>query len=222
MKLWKGRFQKEADPKTNDFNSSISIDSRMYREDIEGSMAHATMLGACGIIEKGESEKIVEGLQGILADLDSGALMIDPDAEDIHTFVEGELTARIGDAGKRLHTARSRNDQVALDVRLTLRKDCAAVQAQLKDFVKVLCHKAEQYAATVMPGYTRRDAAAGPLPPGGRLEAHGRHALGQRRPGRHHLPPGPDHHRQIAGLFPNQPEQLGRRLRPGLLRGNRL
>ena len=114
MKLWKGRFQKEADPKTNDFNSSISIDSRMYREDIEGSMAHATMLGACGIIEKGESEKIVEGLQGILADLDSGALMIDPDAEDIHTFVEGELTARIGDAGKRLHTARSRNDQVAL------------------------------------------------------------------------------------------------------------
>ena len=159
MKLWKGRFQKEADPKTNDFNSSISIDSRMYREDIEGSMAHATMLGACGIIEKGESEKIVEGLQGILADLDSGALMIDPDAEDIHTFVEGELTARIGDAGKRLHTARSRNDQVALDVRLTLRKDCAAVQAQLKDFVKVLCHKAEQYAATVMPGYTHMQRA---------------------------------------------------------------
>ena len=101
MKLWKGRFQKEADPKTNDFNSSISVDSRMYREDIEGSMAHATMLGACGIIEKGESEKIVEGLQGILADLDSGALMIDPDAEDIHTFVEGELTALIGDAGNR-------------------------------------------------------------------------------------------------------------------------
>ena len=159
MKLWKGRFQKEADPKTNDFNSSISVDSRMYREDIEGSMAHATMLGACGIIEKGESEKIVEGLQGILADLDSGALMIDPDAEDIHTFVEGELTARIGDAGKRLHTARSRNDQVALDVRLTLRKDCAAVQAQLKDFVKVLCHKAEQYAATVMPGYTHMQRA---------------------------------------------------------------
>ena len=159
MKLWKGRFQKEADPKTNDFNSSISIDSRMYREDIEGSMAHATMLGECGIIEKGESEKIVKGLQGILADLDSGALMIDPDAEDIHTFVEGELTARIGDAGKRLHTARSRNDQVALDVRLTLRKDCAAVQAQLKDFVKVLCRKAEQYAATVMPGYTHMQRA---------------------------------------------------------------
>ena len=159
MKLWKGRFQKEADPKTNDFNSSISIDSRMYREDIEGSMAHATMLGACGIIEKGESEKIVEGLQGILADLDSGALMIDPDAEDIHTFVEGELTARIGDAGKRLHTARSRNDQVALDVRLTLRKDVAALQAQLKDLVRVLCKKAEQYAGAVMPGYTHLQRA---------------------------------------------------------------
>ncbi len=159
MKLWKGRFQKEADPKTNDFNSSISIDSRMYREDIEGSMAHAAMLGECGIIEKSESEKIIQGLQGILADLDSGALMIDPDAEDIHTFVEGELTARIGDAGKRLHTARSRNDQVALDVRLTLRKDCAAVQVQLKDFVKVLCRKAERYAATVMPGYTHMQRA---------------------------------------------------------------
>ena len=94
MKLWKGRFQKEADPKTNDFNSSISFDSRMYHEDIQGSIAHATMLGACGIIDKGESEKIIAGLQGILADLESGALAIDPDAEDIHTFVEGELTAR--------------------------------------------------------------------------------------------------------------------------------
>ena len=159
MKLWKGRFQKEADPKTNDFNSSISIDSRMYREDIEGSMAHAAMLGECGIIEKSESEKIIQGLQGILADLDSGALMIDPDAEDIHTFVEGELTARIGDAGKRLHTARSRNDQVALDVRLTLRKDVAALQAQLKDLVRVLCKKAEQYAGAVMPGYTHLQRA---------------------------------------------------------------
>ena len=159
MKLWKGRFQKEADPKTNDFNSSISIDSRMYHEDIQGSIAHATMLGECGIIDKGESEKIIAGLQGILADLDSGALAIDPDAEDIHTFVEGELTARIGDAGKRLHTARSRNDQVALDVRLTLRKDCAGIKQQLKELVKVLCQKAEQYSATVMPGYTHMQRA---------------------------------------------------------------
>ena len=159
MKLWKGRFQKEADPKTNDFNSSISIDSRMYHEDIQGSIAHATMLGECGIIDKSESEKIIAGLKGILADLDSGALTIDPDAEDIHTFVEGELTARIGDAGKRLHTARSRNDQVALDVRLTLRKDVAALQAQLKDLVRVLCKKAEQYAGAVMPGYTHLQRA---------------------------------------------------------------
>ena len=159
MKLWKGRFQKEADPKTNDFNSSISIDSRMYHEDIEGSMAHAAMLGECGIIDKSESEKIIAGLKAIRADLDSGALTIDPDAEDIHTFVEGELTARIGDAGKRLHTARSRNDQVALDVRLTLRKDVAALQAQLKDLVRVLCKKAEQYAGAVMPGYTHLQRA---------------------------------------------------------------
>ena len=159
MKLWKGRFQKEADPKTNDFNSSFSIDSRMYHEDIQGSIAHATMLGECGIIDKSESEKIIAGLNGILADLDSGALTIDPDAEDIHTFVEGELTARIGDAGKRLHTARSRNDQVALDVRLTLRKDVAALQAQLKDLVRVLCKKAEQYAGAVMPGYTHLQRA---------------------------------------------------------------
>ena len=159
MKLWKGRFQKEADPKTNDFNSSISIDSRMYHEDIQGSIAHATMLGECGIIDKSESEKIIAGLKAIRADLDSGALTIDPDAEDIHTFVEGELTARIGDAGKRLHTARSRNDQVALDVRLTLRKDVAALQTQLKDLVRVLCKKAEQYAGAVMPGYTHLQRA---------------------------------------------------------------
>ena len=133
MKLWKGRFQKEADPKTNDFNSSISIDSRMYKEDIEGSIAHATMLGAAGIIDKGESEKICAELEKIEKDIETGALHIDPDAEDIHTFIEGELTVRIGDAGKRLHTARSRNDQVALDVRLTLRKECAEWIEQEED-----------------------------------------------------------------------------------------
>ena len=114
MKLWAGRFQKEIDQKTNDFNSSISFDSRMYREDIEGSIAHATMLGACGIIEEGEADAICAELQKILDDIDSGALLIDPAAEDIHTFVEGELTKRLGAAGKRLHTARSRNDQVCL------------------------------------------------------------------------------------------------------------
>lgn len=159
MKLWKGRFQKEADPKTNDFNSSISIDSRMYKEDIEGSIAHATMLGAAGIIDKGESEKICAELEKIEKDIEAGALHIDPDAEDIHTFIEGELTARIGDAGKRLHTARSRNDQVALDVRLTLRKECAGLMEQLKELINVLCDRAEEYADTVMPGYTHLQRA---------------------------------------------------------------
>ncbi len=159
MKLWKGRFQKEADPKTNDFNSSISIDSRMYKEDIEGSIAHATMLGAAGIIDKSESEKICAELEKIEKDIETGALHIDPDAEDIHTFIEGELTARIGDAGKRLHTARSRNDQVALDVRLTLRKECAGLIEQLKELINVLCNQAEEYADTVMPGYTHLQRA---------------------------------------------------------------
>lgn len=159
MKLWKGRFQKEADPKTNDFNSSISIDSRMYKEDIEGSIAHATMLGAAGIINKSESEKICAELEKIEKDIETGALHIDPDAEDIHTFIEGELTARIGDAGKRLHTARSRNDQVALDVRLTLRKECAGLMEQVKELINVLCDQAEEYADTVMPGYTHLQRA---------------------------------------------------------------
>lgn len=99
MKLWTGRFQKEVDPKTNDFNSSISFDSRMAKEDIEGSIAHATMLGACGVIEQHEADVICGGLEGIWQDIESGKLAIDPNAEDIHTFVEGELTARVGDAG---------------------------------------------------------------------------------------------------------------------------
>ncbi len=159
MKLWKGRFQKEADPKTNDFNSSISVDSRMVKEDIEGSIAHATMLGACGIIAQSESDKICAELEKIAADIESGALQIDPDAEDIHTFIEGELTARIGDAGKRLHTARSRNDQVALDVRLTLRKECAGLTEQLRELISVLCDQAEEYADAVMPGYTHLQRA---------------------------------------------------------------
>lgn len=120
-KLWAGRFQKEEDERVNDFNSSISFDSRMYRQDIMGSIAHATMLGEQGIIEKGEADRIVLGLSGILADLENGRLSIDQTAEDIHMFIEEELTKRMGDTGKRLHTARSRNDQVALDIRLYLR-----------------------------------------------------------------------------------------------------
>ncbi|MBS6861386.1 MAG: argininosuccinate lyase [Clostridiales bacterium] len=159
MKLWTGRFHKELDKTTNDFNSSISFDSRMAHEDIKGSIAHATMLGACGVIDKAESEKICAGLEAILADLESGALSIDPNAEDIHTFIEGELTARLGDSGKRLHTARSRNDQVALDDRLYLRNQCETLRGQLTDLVRVLCKKAEAHADDVMPGYTHLQRA---------------------------------------------------------------
>lgn len=159
MKLWAGRFHKELDKTTNDFNSSISFDSRMAKEDIEGSIAHATMLGECGVIAPDESEKIREGLAGILADLESGKLAIDESAEDIHTFVEGELTARLGDTGKRLHTARSRNDQVAVDIRLHLKKECAELQNLLNGLITVICKKALQYKDAVMPGYTHMQRA---------------------------------------------------------------
>ncbi|WP_101698226.1 argininosuccinate lyase [Clostridium minihomine] len=159
MKLWAGRFQKEVDAKTNDFNSSISFDSRMAKEDIEGSIAHATMLGACGIIDKKEAETICDGLQKIWEEIQSGALAIDPNAEDIHTFVEGELTARVGDAGKRLHTARSRNDQVALDLRCYLKKECVTLQEQLRTLIEVLCQKAKKHSGDVMPGYTHLQRA---------------------------------------------------------------
>ena len=159
VKLWAGRFSKEIDKKTNDFNSSISFDSRMYREDIEGSMAHAEMIGECGIIEKSESQAIIEGLKGILADIDNGTLQIDPNAEDIHTFIEGELTQRLGQTGKRLHTARSRNDQVAVDIRLYLKKEVQNIKAQVKELIEVICNKAEEYAGAVMPGYTHLQRA---------------------------------------------------------------
>ena len=157
--LWKGRFKKELAKETNDFNSSISFDSRMFEEDIKGSIAHATMLGATGIIDKSESEKIVAGLSEILADIKSGKLDIDMSAEDIHTFVEGELTVRLGQTGKRLHTARSRNDQVALDIRLTLRKEIDEISGKIKDLVSVLCNKAEENKETIMPGYTHLQRA---------------------------------------------------------------
>ena len=157
--LWKGRFKKKLAKETNDFNSSISFDSRMFEEDIKGSIAHATMLGATGIIDKSESEKIVAGLSEILADIKSGKLDIDMSAEDIHTFVEGELTARLGQTGKRLHTARSRNDQVALDIRLTLRKEIDEISEKIKALVLVLCNKAEENKETIMPGYTHLQRA---------------------------------------------------------------
>ena len=159
MKLWTGRFHKEISKTTNDFNSSISFDSRMYKEDITGSIAHATMLGQCGIIEKEQAEIICKGLQEILADIESGKLSIDMEAEDIHTFIEGELTKRLGDNGKRLHTARSRNDQVALDVRLYLRNQIDELKSLVKGLIEVICNKAEEYAETVMPGYTHLQRA---------------------------------------------------------------
>ncbi len=159
MKLWTGRFQKEISKTTNDFNSSISFDSRMYKEDITGSIAHATMLGQCGIIEKEQAEIICKGLQEILTDIESGKLSIDMEAEDIHTFIEGELTKRLGDNGKRLHTARSRNDQVTLDVRLYLRNQIDELKSLVKGLIEVICSKAEEYAETVMPGYTHLQRA---------------------------------------------------------------
>lgn len=157
--LWKGRFKKELAKETNDFNSSIKFDKRMFEEDIKGSMAHAAMLGAAGIIDKSESEKIVDGLDGILKDIKNGVLEIDESAEDIHTFVEGELTKRLGDTGKRLHTARSRNDQVALDIRLTLRKEIGTIEEQVKELIGVICEKAEKNKLTIMPGYTHLQRA---------------------------------------------------------------
>lgn len=159
MKLWTGRFKKELDPRTNDFNRSLPFDCRMYRQDIEGSLAHAAMLGKCGIISKEDAEKIADGLNGILADIESGKLTFDDTSEDIHTFTEAELTARIGDAGKRLHTARSRNDQVALDIRLTLRDECDTLIDMLKEYIGVLADKASEYSETVMPGYTHLQRA---------------------------------------------------------------
>ena len=157
--LWKGRFKKELAKETNDFNSSIKFDCRMFEEDIRGSIAHATMLGACNIIEKSESEKIVEGLSEILDDIKGGRLEIDMEAEDIHTFIEGELTARLGQTGKRLHTARSRNDQVALDIRMVLKKEIDEISDKLKALIGALCEKAEQNKDTIMPGYTHLQRA---------------------------------------------------------------
>lgn len=159
MQLWQGRFQKALDPKTNDFNSSIAFDSRMYKEDIDGSIAHAAMLCAQNIISADDLSKIVDGLKAIKAEIENGTLEIDPNAEDIHTFVEGELTKRVGAAGKRLHTARSRNDQVALDVRLYLRRECNSVYSLVTELIGVLCKKAEKYADAVMPGYTHMQRA---------------------------------------------------------------
>lgn len=159
MKLWAGRFSKEADKRTNDFNSSISTDSRMYAQDIDGSIAHATMLAAKGIISREDGEAITSELKNIKREIGNGTLLIDPNAEDIHTFIEQTLTERIGDAGKRLHTGRSRNDQVALDIRLYLRNECEAVLSLLGELSASLTNKGEEYAHAIMPGYTHLQRA---------------------------------------------------------------
>ncbi|MBR7084085.1 MAG: argininosuccinate lyase, partial [Oscillospiraceae bacterium] len=159
MALWAGRFSKEVDETVNAFNSSIAFDARMYAQDIRGSIAHATMLGKCGIIELSESEAIIEGLKGILADIDSGKLVFDPNAEDIHMFVEAELTKRLGSTGKRLHTARSRNDQVALDIRLYLRDEMQTIQKLVNELTLTICEIAKEHTETVMPGYTHLQRA---------------------------------------------------------------
>ncbi len=158
-KLWAGRTSGEVNAAADDFNSSIRFDSRMYRQDITGSMAHASMLGHQGIITMEEAEALIAGLRGILADLDSGALTFDPQAEDIHMFVEQVLTERLGDVGKKLHTARSRNDQVALDLRMYLRNEIDGIRETVKALAAALTKQAEGNLEVIMPGYTHLQRA---------------------------------------------------------------
>ena len=158
-KMWAGRTAGDTDRIADDFNSSIHFDSRMYKQDITGSMAHAAMLAKQGIITEAEAATLIDGLAGILSDLESGALEIDMTAEDIHMFVEQVLTERLGDVGKKLHTARSRNDQVALDVRMYLREETDGIMGQLRELLQVLCESADKYQSTIMPGYTHLQRA---------------------------------------------------------------
>ncbi|MCM1133371.1 MAG: argininosuccinate lyase [Ruminococcus flavefaciens] len=157
--MWAGRFSKQVDDTVNAFNSSIAFDGRMYKHDILGSIAHATMLGDCGIIPKDDSVKIVDELKNISADIENGNLQLDPSAEDIHMFIEAELTKRIGDVGKRLHTARSRNDQVALDLRLYLRDEIEEIKELVVKLINTIIEIAKQHTETVMPGYTHLQRA---------------------------------------------------------------
>ncbi len=159
MQLWGARFSKELDSQVNDFNSSIHFDATFYREDIQGSIAHATMLGETGIIPKEDAKIIVEELEKIKEDIETEKLQIDETAEDIHMFIESELTKRIGDKGKKLHTARSRNDQVTLDLKLYLRNQIEEIEKIVKKLIQVLCEKAEENLETVMPGYTHMQRA---------------------------------------------------------------
>ena len=159
MKLWGGRFTKEEDEKVNAFNASISFDKRLYRQDIEGSLAHTAMLEKQQIITEEEAALITAGLKEILAEIDAGTLQIDPSSEDIHSFVEAELTARIGDPGKKLHTGRSRNDQVALDMKLYVRGETQAIETLINDLLRVLLNIMEENVHTCMPGFTHLQKA---------------------------------------------------------------
>ncbi len=159
MKLWGGRFRKETDDLVNDFNSSIQFDCRLYREDIQGSLAHAAMLADCGIISREDEAAIRAGLEGILADIEAGKVEFTADNEDIHMNVEALLTERIGAAGKRLHTARSRNDQVAVDLRLYLHREIGEIVDQILDLQEAILAKAKEHQNTVMPGYTHLQRA---------------------------------------------------------------
>ncbi len=158
-KMWAGRFSKALDKQADDFNSSIHFDSRMYKQDIVGSMTHAIMLRRQGIITDTEEKQIQKGLSSILEDIEKGSLEIDMNAEDIHMFVEAELTKRIGDAGKKLHTARSRNDQVALDIRMYLMAECDEIGGLLKDLIRAIRDLARKHKKTIMPGYTHLQRA---------------------------------------------------------------
>ena len=158
-KMWAGRTSGNTSQIADDFNSSIQFDHKMFRQDIRGSMAHAAMLGAKGIITQEEAETLIDGLSGILSDLESGALAFDMTCEDIHMFVEQELTARLGDVGKKLHTARSRNDQVALDIRMYLRDEAEEIIALVRDVLFAIVDQAEENRAVIMPGYTHLQRA---------------------------------------------------------------
>ncbi len=158
-KMWAGRFTKALDKTADDFNSSIHTDCRMYRQDIQGSMAHAAMLAAKKIITQEDCDAILAGLEGILSDIDSGRLEIDMNSEDIHMFIEAELTKRIGDTGKRLHTARSRNDQVAVDIRMYLRSECDVIIDLIKSLIRAIVVQAEKNKNNIMPGYTHLQRA---------------------------------------------------------------
>lgn len=159
MALWGARFKKELNSKVNDFNSSIKFDSKFYKQDINGSIAHSTMLGKQNIIDENDSKLIACELEKIKNDIESGSLQIDETAEDIHMFVESELTKRLGDIGKKLHTSRSRNDQVTLDLKLYLREEIDEIIEKIILLIKALCSKAEENLNTVMPGYTHMQRA---------------------------------------------------------------